>query len=86
MVGDEDQSIYEDFRYAHPEGISHFNDEHPDTIDIPLVECRRCPTRVVAMANHLIRTNLRRLKHPLLPYPGKPRREVHVVKMAKYGR
>ncbi|MBN1666915.1 MAG: ATP-dependent helicase, partial [Anaerolineales bacterium] len=79
VVGDEDQSIYEDFRYAHPEGISHFEDDHPETFDIPLVECRRCPTRVIAMAKHLIEVNIRRLRHPLLPYPGRPRGEVSVV-------
>jgi len=79
VVGDEDQSIYEAFRFAHPEGISRFNLEHQDTLDIPLVECRRCPTRVVSMANYLIQTNIRRLRHPLLPRQGKPRGEVHVV-------
>ena len=28
VIGDEDQSIYESFRYAHPEGISRFHETH----------------------------------------------------------
>jgi DNA helicase II / ATP-dependent DNA helicase PcrA len=79
VVGDEDQSIYEAFRYAHPEGISQFDREHHGTLDIPMVECRRCPTRIVSMANQLILTNRRRVGHPLLPRHGKPRGIVHVV-------
>lgn len=79
VVGDEDQSIYEAFRYAHPEGISQFNLEHPDTLDIPMEESRRCPTRIVGMANHLIQTNIRRLRHRLLSLPGNPRGDIHVV-------
>lgn len=79
VVGDEDQSIYEAFRYAHPEGISHFDDTHPGTVDVPLIQCRRCPTRVVNMANHLIASNMRRLRHQLAPDPEKPQGEIHVV-------
>jgi DNA helicase II / ATP-dependent DNA helicase PcrA len=79
VVGDEDQSIYEAFRYAHPEGISNFNNEHRDTFDIPLVESRRCPTRIVSMANHLIETNLRRLQHQLLPREANPRGDIYAV-------
>jgi superfamily I DNA/RNA helicase len=56
VVGDADQSIY-GFRYAHPEGIAEFSATHPGTHDETLAECRRCPTRVVELAAHLIRTN-----------------------------
>ena len=79
MVGDEDQSIYEAFRYAHPEGISQFDQQHQGTLDIPLEECRRCPIRVVNMANNLIQSNLRRLQHRLSPRPGNPLGEIYVV-------
>jgi DNA helicase-2/ATP-dependent DNA helicase PcrA len=79
VVGDEDQSIYEAFRYAHPEGISQFDQQHQGTLDIPLEECRRCPTRVVNMANNLIQANLRRLQHRLSPRPGNSLGEIYVV-------
>lgn len=79
IVGDVDQSIYR-FRHANPEGIEGFGITHPHTHDENLDECRRCPTRVVAMADHLIRQN-----HPghiqprLRPLPGKPEGEVHII-------
>jgi len=79
IVGDVDQSIYR-FRYANPEGIEEFRQKHPGTHDETLDECRRCPTRVVAVADHLIRHN-----HPdalvprLQPQPGNPQGSVHIV-------
>ena len=79
IVGDVDQSIYR-FRHANPEGIEGFGVTHADTHDEHLDECRRCPTRVVAIADHLIRRN-----HPgqnqarLRPRPGNPDGEVHIV-------
>lgn len=82
IVGDVDQSIYR-FRHANPEGIEVFQQQHPTTHDETLEECRRCPTRVVAIADHLIRHN-----HPnsiaprLLPKPDNPQGEVHIVQWA----
>jgi superfamily I DNA/RNA helicase len=79
IVGDVDQSIYR-FRHANPEGIETFQQHHPMTHDETLDECRRCPTRVVSIADHLIRHN-----HPgdavarLLPKAGNPDGEVHIV-------
>jgi superfamily I DNA/RNA helicase len=79
IVGDEDQSIYS-FRNAHPEGIIEFDAQHPGTEDQSLAECRRCPTRVVALADHLIRHN----HEPggdarLTPMAGNEEGEIHVV-------
>lgn len=79
IVGDIDQSIYS-FRYAHPDGIEEFHNSHVDTDDHLLDECRRCPRRVVSIADHLICRN-----HPpgsgprLIPRPANPEGEVHVV-------
>src|SRR4029077_8821683 len=56
VVGDEDQSIYR-FRYANPEGVGDFSHRHSGTVDKTLTECRRCPQRIVVMANFLIRKN-----------------------------
>ena len=82
IVGDRDQSIYS-FRHAHPDGIMDYATAHPQTHDAPLVECRRCPTRVVAIADTLIRRN-----HPvgtgprLNPSPDKPEGKVRIVQWA----
>jgi len=79
IVGDEDQSIYEAMRYAHPEGIAEFHQTHPGTSDIPLHECRRCPTKIVAMANELIQYNIRRRGRVMTPRRGNPMGDIHVV-------
>jgi superfamily I DNA/RNA helicase len=59
IVGDDDQSIYS-FKYAHPEGIRDWLLQRPEADDLTLAECRRCPTRVVNMANALIHRNQNR--------------------------
>lgn len=79
IVGDEDQSIYS-FRNAHPEGIAEFDDYHPGTEDYSLLECRRCPTQVVELADHLIRQN----HEPgngvrLTPMDGNQEGQIHIV-------
>jgi superfamily I DNA/RNA helicase len=57
IVGDDDQSIYS-FKHAHPEGIREWcADDDPPPTDVDMTECRRCPTRVVRMANSLIARN-----------------------------
>jgi superfamily I DNA/RNA helicase len=53
IVGDDDQSIYS-FKYAHPEGIQNWCEENENADDQALSGCRRCPGRVVRIANHLI--------------------------------
>jgi len=63
IVGDLDQSIYS-FRHANPEGIIEFSTRHTTTIDEVLDECRRCPKKVVSIANALIQQN-----HPVSPIP-----------------
>lgn len=78
VIGDEDQSIYA-FKYAHPEGIVEFPDTHPTTERAALDECRRCPHKVVAMANALISNNNSRSSRSLRPYPGNPEGEVFLV-------
>ena len=79
IVGDEDQSIYS-FRHAHPEGIDDFKKRNPSTYDESLTECRRCPTRVVAIADELIRANYP-AGHPprIRPMVGNRSGKVHIV-------
>ena len=70
IVGDDDQSIY-GFKHAHPEGIQEWLDANPGADDLGLDQCRRCPTRVVEMANSLIGNNqLRPIQRTLDPMPG----------------
>lgn len=79
IVGDVDQSIYR-FRHANPEGIEVFQQQHPTTHDETLDKCRRCPTRVVSIADHLIRHNHPGIASPRLqPEEGNPAGEVHIV-------
>ena len=56
VIGDDDQSIYS-FKYANPEGIREFPQNHADCNVIDFDQCRRCPKQVVAMASRLISHN-----------------------------
>ena len=78
VIGDENQSIYS-FKFAHPEGISRFHENHPGTHDETLDECRRCPALVIELANHLISRNDTSVPRPLQPTSTTPPGEVFVV-------
>jgi superfamily I DNA/RNA helicase len=78
VIGDDDQSIYS-FKWANPEGIRNFDGDHPGTHDVQFTECRRCPARVVTMAQTLIQRNPGRLRAALHASPGNPLGEIHHV-------
>lgn len=78
IIGDEDQSIYS-FRYAHPEGIAKYPQSHPQTHDELLNECRRCPRRVVTIANALICHNQRLAPKVLNPFPQNCTGDIYIV-------
>lgn len=78
VIGDDDQSIYVMLRHAFPEGIVQF----PHDQDVPLVECRRCPKRVVAMAQRLIEFNPDRARPALEARAGNPDGVIHNVAFA----
>lgn len=59
VIGDDDQSIYS-FKHAHPDGVRDWA-LSDDREDHEIVECRRCPTTVVRMANSLISQNQNRV-------------------------
>lgn len=71
IVGDDDQSIYS-FKHAHPDGIRDWLLANVGADDLNLVDCQRCPTRVVDMANALIAHNVHRpVPRPLVPLSAK---------------
>jgi DNA helicase II / ATP-dependent DNA helicase PcrA len=79
LVGDVDQSIYR-FRHANPDGIRTYKERYPETHDEVLDECRRCPTRVVAIANYLIEQNYPGHHAPRLrPRQANVAGEIHIV-------
>jgi superfamily I DNA/RNA helicase len=78
VIGDDDQSIYS-FKSANPEGIREFADDHPGTRDVEFLICRRCPHRVVEMAQTLIQRNPGRVRGPLAARRVNPQGEIHHV-------
>ncbi|HHG90308.1 MAG TPA: ATP-dependent helicase [Devosia sp.] len=71
IVGDDDQSIY-GFKHAHPDGIRDWLQANPGADDLSLVDCHRCPTGVVEMANALIAHNVHRpVPRTLVPIAAK---------------
>lgn len=79
IVGDDDQSIY-GFKHAHPEGIREWLTQNAGAADLGLEDCRRCPTRVVAMANELISHNeLRPVPRQLKPMAQNGEGDVRIL-------
>lgn len=67
IIGDDDQSVYS-FKHAHPAGIREWGPAC-EAEDFEIAECRRCPTRIVAMANALIAHNQDRQPRTLQARP-----------------
>ena len=79
IVGDADQSIYS-FRHANPGGIMNFQTRHRATHDESLTQCRRCPIRVVEIADQLIRCNYQPNSQSRLQImPGNSNGKIHIV-------
>lgn len=79
IVGDDDQSIYS-FKHAHPDGIREWLNSNAGADDLDLDECRRCPTRVVEMANSLISHNIQRpVPRPLNPIAANGAGDVRII-------
>jgi ATP-dependent DNA helicase UvrD/PcrA len=74
VVGDDDQSIYR-FRFAFPEGIREFAADD----EMAFIECRRCPTSVIALANALVGRDPNRAKPDLAAAVENGVGEVHHV-------
>lgn len=81
IVGDENQSIY-GFKNARPDGIRLFKDTHSGCVDINFQECRRCPQKVVHIADDLIKNDPSHELNEetiLVPYPDNADGEVVLV-------
>jgi superfamily I DNA/RNA helicase len=79
IVGDDDQSIYS-FKHAHPDGIRQWLNANAGAADFGLDDCRRCPTRVVEMANSLIANNIiRPVPRALVPMPANGTGDVRII-------
>lgn len=79
VIGDEDQSIYENFRHAHPEGIVEYNEIHSKGY-LPLYTCRRCPQNIINIATDLISNNdIRYFDKKLVSSPEKELGEINIV-------
>jgi superfamily I DNA/RNA helicase len=86
VVGDDNQSIYS-FKNAHPEGIREFNLTHAPCENLSMKECRRCPTKVVEIANDLIMKDPenRKTKEPILiPYDMNTEGIVDILQWSSY--
>ena len=81
IVGDDDQSLYS-FKHAHPEGIRTFVDTHPGAADHQLLECQRCPTKVVVIANSVIKHNQDREPRELTPLAAKGPGQIQILQFA----
>jgi superfamily I DNA/RNA helicase len=78
IVGDDDQSIYS-FKFAHPEGIREIPDRYNECRKIDFSICRRCPKKIVELANNLIQHNTDRTLDNLIPFPDNDDGIVNVI-------
>lgn len=80
VAGDDDQSIFVTLKYAHPEGITSFKDEYPGTYEATLLVCKRCPKKVIELANTFLQLTNRKAEPKLLsPAPDAIDGEVVIV-------
>lgn len=66
IVGDDDQCIYETFRFAAPQGIIDFPKKYKKAVLLYITLCRRCPPKVIEPALKLIKNNKRRVHEKVL--------------------
>lgn len=59
VAGDDDQSIYQQLRHAHPQAIRDFVGDHA-AADLRLTVCVRCDQEILALANSVIRQEVNR--------------------------
>jgi DNA helicase-2/ATP-dependent DNA helicase PcrA len=78
-AGDDDQSIY-GFRYAHPEGIRRFNEDHIPSESLTLGTCVRCDRKIIKFSLFVANLDPRRLEKPLRHRSDADEGEVHILR------
>ena len=68
VAGDDDQSIYQQLRHAHPEAIRNFITTHPGSEDLSLSICIRCDREVVKLAGEVIQQEVGRAPKALTAF------------------
>jgi ATP-dependent DNA helicase UvrD/PcrA len=84
IVGDDDQSIYS-FKHAYPDGIRQWKELNPGCVDLEMVDCHRCPTTIVEMANSLISHNVNRVGRKLSKITAKGPGEIVITQKSNPG-
>ncbi len=82
IVGDDDQCIYETFRFAAPQGIIDFPKKYKNAGLLYITLCRRCPPTVIEAALKLIKNNSRRVHEKVL-VPFNKEKKGFVVNLIK---
>lgn len=67
VAGDDDQSIYQQMRHAHPDGIREFDTSH-GAADLRLATCIRCDKDIIGVATSVIRQEVGRTDKRLDPH------------------
>lgn len=68
VAGDDDQSIYQQLRHAHPDAIRSFVASHTGGEDLSLSVCIRCDREIVKLATEVIEQEVGRVPKNLAPY------------------
>lgn len=79
VAGDDDQSIYVKLRHANPEGIRRFPERFAPCEPFKIELCRRCPRKVIDVANKLISNDRDREEKKLKPQPDAPEGNIRVL-------
>ena len=67
VAGDDDQSIYQQLRHAHPDGIREFDTSHA-AADLRLATCIRCDKSIIWVSTSVIRQEVGRTPKALDPH------------------
>ncbi len=67
VAGDDDQSIYQQLRHAHPDGIRQFDTTHA-AADLRLATCIRCDRAIIRVATSVIRQEVGRTPKAIEPH------------------
>lgn len=70
VAGDDDQSIYQEMRHAHPEAIRDFVSAHSGAEDLKLSVCIRCDAEIIRIAVEVIEQEVARVPKDLTAYPS----------------